>query len=230
MTSFRFLDDVDAQRQLGVDRLTFEELLHTKRLRPVSRQGTLSFYRAADIARLRAELYPETEAEDDEAAADATPPDDDQAQVIALPTDPSALPDAALASPPRQPQTASKVPPAHQEGPEGEAITPSPSLMGRGPGGGAKPKKKGHDPAMRVHLRLTADLKWYDITDPDLQAWFNQLHPETYARRRANAEFVKQRMEQIIALLDAGQARYEALVEQAADGDVQQTGGGVGEG
>jgi hypothetical protein len=190
MSNFRFLDDVDAQRQLGVDRLTFEELLHTKRLRPVSRQGTLSFYRAADIARLRAELYPEAEAEDDAVAAASSP--------------------ASIAS------AISDAPPATLDAP---APTGTPTGATPPP---AKPKKKGHEPAMRVHLRLTADLKWYDITDRDLQAWFDQLHPETYARRRANAVFVKQRMEQIIALLDAGQARYGTLVDEA--------GGGEGEG
>jgi hypothetical protein len=205
MTSFRFLDDVDAQRQLGVDRLTFEELLRTKRLRPVSRQGTLSFYRAADIARLRAELYPETEDEDDEAVATAA---GDMGAMGAM---------HRAHTPAGAPSSSADASPAGMLGEapaEGDTATP------------AKPKKKSLDPAMRVHVRLTADLKWYDITDRDLRAWFDQLHPETYARRRANAEFVKQRMEQIIALLDAGQARYDALTHEAGGDEVEQARGG----
>jgi hypothetical protein len=174
MPTMRFVDDTDAQRQLGVDRLTFEALLREKRLRPVSRQGTIQFFRTADIMRLRAELYPESEAED---AAEA--------QAVAEGSAPA---------------------PSSSAAPETAALAATPA------------RKKGHDPAMRVHLRLTADLKWYDISDADLQAWFDQLHPDTYARRRANAEFVKQRMEQIIALIDAGQARLAALGTGGDDG------------
>ncbi len=152
---FRFLDDTDAQRQLGVDRLTFEELLRSGRLRPVSSSGEKThFFRAADVARLRGELHPESEAED----ADST----------AQPTDGSLLVTPAA-------------PPA--------------------------PAKKGHDPAMRVHLRLTADLKWYDISDDDVRAWFDQLRPDAYERQRANASFVISRMRRIIALIDEGEAR-----------------------
>lgn len=74
---------------------------------------------------------------------------------------------------------------------------------------------------MRVHVRLTADLKWYDISDADLQAWFDQLHPETYARRRANAVFIMQRMQQIIDLIDAGQARLDAASGRGGGGEVE---------
>jgi len=157
MGNFRFLDDTDAQRILGVDRLTFQELLRTKRLRAVSGAGTIQFFRAADVSRLHDEL----------AAESAT-----QAVVSAA---------AATTAPP-------------------EAAP-------------AKKPKKTQEPAMRVHARFTADLRWYDITDADIQAWFDQLHPETYARRRGVALFVRQRMDEIIALLDAGAERYSALVE-----------------
>ena len=169
MSNFRFLDDTDAQRQLGVDRLTFQELIRSKRLRPVSGQGTIQFFRVQDVAKLRDELNPESAAED----ADATP---------------------AMA--------------------EGSAATPEgnqPSAMQNAP---TPTKKKGHDPAMRVHLRLTADLKWYDIADSDLQAWFDQLHPDTYERRRANAQFVSERMAQIIALIEVGEARLQAAISE----------------
>lgn len=161
-SNFRFIDDTDAQRQLGVDRLTFQELLRSKRLRPVSSQGTIQFFRAGDLVKLRAELNPETEAEDAaERAQDATPSAEDK-----------------------------------------------------------KPVKK-HDPAMRVHLRLQADLKWYDISDTDLQAWFDQVHPDTYERRRILAQFLQTRMTQIMALIDDGIA-HRALMP--ADGQPQNTG------
>jgi hypothetical protein len=168
MSNFRFLDDTDAQRQLGVDRLTFEELLRTKRLRPVSGMGTIQFFRVTDIARLRAELEQEAEERVVETAPRGLPPQNPPTQV---------------GNPP--------APPTDEARPT------------------TKPKKA-QDPAMRVHVRLTADLKWYDISDADLQAWFDQLHPETYARRRANALFVMQRMQQIVALIDAGQAQLDA--------------------
>src|SRR5262249_49354955 len=149
---------VDAQRQLGVDRLTFEELVRTKRLREV----TPGFFRGTDIAKLRAELHPDVEAEEMEAASQ--PADGPQLADGPQPTDNSA---------------------------------PSQTT----------PKKKGHEPAMRVHLRLTADLKWYDIGDADLRAWFDQLRPDAYERQRANARFVIARMEQILALIDEGERR-----------------------
>jgi hypothetical protein len=168
MGNFRFLDDTDAQRILGVDRLTFQELLRSKRLRPVSGTGTIQFFRAADVNRLHDELTAEA----------ASPP---------------AVP-AAEAAPPATPEAV----------PE-------------------KKPKKTQEPAMRVHTRMTADLKWYDISDADIQAWFDQLHPDTYERRRGVAQFVRQRMDQIIALLDAGEARYQALMEG------QETSGGSGE-
>src|SRR5271165_2839844 len=102
---FRFIDDVDAQRLLGVDRLTFEDLMHAGRLRSVSKTGSTLFFRAADVTRLRAEL-------------DAT-----SAPVSIADLESSQTP--VVAEPAK-----------------------------------AKAAKK-HDPAMRVHLRLTADLKWY---------------------------------------------------------------------
>jgi hypothetical protein len=149
MPAPRFIDDVDAQRQLGVDRLTLEGLVRSKRLRPVSatKEGHY-FFRATDIARLRGELYPDSEAE---GVSDGSPAEDASAAAPAAP---------------------------------------------------AQPAKKKHDPAMRVHLRLTADLKWYDISDADLQAWLDQLGSDAYDRQRANARYVISRMERIIALID----------------------------
>ena len=156
-SGFRFIDEVDAQRQLGVDRLTFEELVRSKRLRNVS----AGFFRATDVIRLRDELNPESVAED---VANASQPTDGSAP----------------------------------------APTPQPTVATE-----AKPNKakKGHDPAMRVHLRLTADLKWCDINDSDIRAWFDQLRPDAYDRQRMNARFIISRMEEVLALIDAGEAR-----------------------
>ncbi len=164
-TNFRFIDDVDAQRQLGVDRLTFEQLVRDGRLKVVSRQGAMMFFRAAEIAKLRDALHPETVEEE----SDTAPGDPPGATI------PDAAPPAATA---------------------------------------AKAARKTHEPAMRVHLRLTADLKWYDISDADLQAWFDQTVPEAYERYRANATFVIRRMQHIIDLLDEGQARHNELTAE----------------
>lgn len=163
--SFRFIDEVDAQRQLGVDRLTFEELVRAKRLRAV----TPGFFRIGDVARLRDELHPEMAAEEAVAAAQ--------------PTDGSELATSATAT------------------------TDAPPIK----------KKKGHEPPMRVHLRLTADLKWYDISDADLRAWFDQMRPDAYDRQRANVRYIIERMEQILALIDAGEARLAEADRPAGD-------------
>ena len=147
-SGFRFVDDVDAQRQLGVDRLTFEQLVRDGRLKPVSRAGGQMFFRAGDLAKLRDSLHPDAETEEhasEDAAAESIP--------------------------------------------------------------AAKPAKKRQDPAMRVHIRLTADLKWYDISDADLQAWFDQTIPEAYDRYRANAQFVIARMQHLLRLIDEGESR-----------------------
>lgn len=151
--SFRFLDDVDTQKLLDVDRVTFVELLRSGRLRPVSSQGSIQFFRAGDVAKLRAELHPEPSAPTDETPPEPTP-------------------------------TAEGTPRAK--------------------------KTKAQDPAMRVHQRLTADLKWYDISDDDLRAWVAQLDPEGYSRRRTHATFLIERMQHIIALLDENEARLSA--------------------
>jgi hypothetical protein len=73
---------------------------------------------------------------------------------------------------------------------------------------GKKAAKK-QDPALRVHQRLQADLKWYDISDEDLRIWFSQLRSDGYDRNEANARYVIQRMEQIIAMIQEGRARLE---------------------
>lgn len=64
------------------------------------------------------------------------------------------------------------------------------------------PKRPQHDPAYKVHLRLTADLKWYDLTDDDLRAWVRELRPDAYERQRANIAAVIARLERLRELMD----------------------------
>ncbi len=63
-----------------------------------------------------------------------------------------------------------------------------------------------HDPAMRVHLRLQADLKWFDISDDDIASWFRELRPDGYQRQRANILEVMRKLQRIVDLIDANSA------------------------
>lgn len=76
----------------------------------------------------------------------------------------------------------------------------------------AEEKKAGpprHDPAMRVHLRLQADLKWFDISDDDIAAWFRELRPDGYQRQRGNIQEVMRKLQHIVDLIDANSATSE---------------------
>jgi hypothetical protein len=66
-----------------------------------------------------------------------------------------------------------------------------------------------HDPAMRVHLRLQADLKWFDISDDDIAAWFRELRPDGYQRQRSNILEVMRKLQRIVDLIDANSAAPE---------------------
>ena len=70
----------------------------------------------------------------------------------------------------------------------------------------SKPARPGHDPAMRVHLRLQADLKWFDIGEGDLDAWIRELSPDVYERQRSNLEQVIRKLEHLVELIDARRA------------------------
>ena len=62
---------------------------------------------------------------------------------------------------------------------------------------------------MRVHLRLQADLKWFDLSDDDIAAWFRELRPDGYARQRSNILEVMRKLQQIVDLIDANSATPE---------------------
>ncbi len=66
-----------------------------------------------------------------------------------------------------------------------------------------------HEPAMRVHLRLQADLKWFDISDSDIEAWFRELRPDAYQRQRSNIQQVMHKLQRIIDLIEANSAASE---------------------
>jgi hypothetical protein len=61
-----------------------------------------------------------------------------------------------------------------------------------------------------VHLRLQADLKWYDLTDADLRQWVRELHPDGYERQRANIQMVMARLQQLTALMDEAAAGWKS--------------------
>jgi hypothetical protein len=71
--------------------------------------------------------------------------------------------------------------------------------------------RKQHDPAYKVHLRLQADLKWFDITDDDLRAWVRELHPEGYRRQRANLNAFIAKFERLRSLMDEAAATWQNL-------------------
>lgn len=64
--------------------------------------------------------------------------------------------------------------------------------------------RKKQDPHMRVYLRLQADAKWYDISEEDIRAWFQQLAPDGYARNKRNVEHTVQKLQYLLGLLDEG--------------------------
>jgi len=77
--------------------------------------------------------------------------------------------------------------------------------------------RKGHDPAYKVHLRLQADLKWFDITEDELRAWVRELHPDGYRRQRANITQFIARMERLRALMDEAAAGWKNLSPEEAE-------------
>ncbi len=75
----------------------------------------------------------------------------------------------------------------------------------------ATPGRKLFDPAYKVHVRLQADLKWYDLEDEDLQAWVRELHADGYARQRTNITNVIARLQRLIELMDQAAANWQVL-------------------
>ena len=78
-------------------------------------------------------------------------------------------------------------------------------------------QRRQHDPAYKVHLRLQADLKWYDLTDDDLQAYVRELHPAAYEKQRSNVTSVIARLERLVALMDEAAQRWRSQGESARE-------------
>lgn len=77
---------------------------------------------------------------------------------------------------------------------------------------GATPTgRKVFDPAYKVHVRLQADLKWYDLEDDDLRAWVREMTPDGYARQRTNVTRVIDKLQRLIALMDAAASGWQTL-------------------
>ncbi|MEO7000535.1 MAG: hypothetical protein ABI068_01865 [Ktedonobacterales bacterium] len=101
----------------------------------------------------------------------------------------------------------------------GEEEQEASSGDGRDTGAETAPStRKVFDPAYKVHVRLQADLKWYDLTDDDLQAWVRELHPDGYTRQRANITSVITKLERMIALMDEAADRWRAREQVRTSG------------
>ena len=80
--------------------------------------------------------------------------------------------------------------------------------------------RKQHDPAYKVHLRLQADLKWFDITDDDLRAWVRELHPDGYRRQRTNLNAFIAKFERLRGMMDEAASHWQNLPpEEASESD-----------
>lgn len=75
----------------------------------------------------------------------------------------------------------------------------------------APAKGKLFDPAYKVHVRLQADLKWYDLRDEELRAWVREMTADGYSRQRANITMVIERLQRLVALMDEAVAGWQAL-------------------
>ena len=101
----------------------------------------------------------------------------------------------------------------------GELRPPAPELESAEEASDATPvapKRPQHDPAYKVHLRLTADLKWYDLKDDALRAWVRELRPDAYERQRANIAAVIARLQRLQALMDEAAAGWRTLPRASA--------------
>jgi hypothetical protein len=75
----------------------------------------------------------------------------------------------------------------------------------------AVPGRKLFDPAYKVHVRLQADLKWYDLEEQDLEAWVRELHADGYVRQRANITRVIDTLTRLVTLMDQAAANWQVL-------------------
>lgn len=79
------------------------------------------------------------------------------------------------------------------------------------PGEAAPSGRKLFDPAYKVHVRLAADLKWYDLEDEDLQAWVREMTPDGYARQRGNVAAIIARLQRLVELMDTAAVGWQHI-------------------
>ncbi len=77
--------------------------------------------------------------------------------------------------------------------------------------GAAPAKGKLFDPAYKVHVRLLADLKWYDLSEDDLRAWVREMTADGYARQRGNITMVIERLQRLLTLMDEAAAGWHEM-------------------
>jgi len=77
------------------------------------------------------------------------------------------------------------------------------------------------DPAYKVHVRLQADLKWYDLSDDELRAWVREMTADGYNRQRANITMVIERLQRLVALMDESVASWQELKPTQPPSDQQ---------
>lgn len=76
---------------------------------------------------------------------------------------------------------------------------------------GTAPRRPQHDPAYKVHLRLQADLKWYDLSDDDLRLWIRELRPDAYDRQHTNIAHVIDRLQRLLCLMEDAAAGWKSV-------------------
>ena len=74
--------------------------------------------------------------------------------------------------------------------------------------------RKLFDPAYKVHVRLQADLKWYDLEDEDLQAWVREMTSDGYTRQRTNVTRVMEKLQRLVSLMDEAAANWKTLTPE----------------
>lgn len=184
-SKFAFLDEGEAIRLLGVDRDTLLTFVREKRLRSYPGVGKGHFFRVSDLEKLAAELRPAAPPEPEAASMQSA------ARGRALPV----MQSSGTAPGPVQSPVQNPVQSPMQ-------ILQPQSLTAR------KPQ---HDPAYKVHMRLQADLKWFDITDADLRAWVRELHPDAYRRQRSNIGAIVAKLEHLRDLMDEAASHWKNL-------------------
>ncbi len=189
-SKFAFLDEGEAIRLLGVDRDALLTFVREKRLRAYPGVGKGHFFRVSDLEKLAAELNP-------------APPRSRRPTGTQNPARGRALP--MMQSPGAMQGSAQEVTQGSGQGPM-QVLSPQ-SITAR------KPQ---HDPAYKVHLRLTADLKWFDITDADLRDWVRELHPDAYRRYRSNVNAIIAKLETLRDLMDEAASHWKNLPPEDA--------------